>query len=339
MNKTSIFLIVVIVVCIIVFSTFFVVDEVNTAIVLQFGKPVRTITTAGLRVKLPFIQDVIFFDKRILEWDGEANKIPTRDKKFIWVDPTARWRISDPLLFYQRVRDGNGAQRKLDDIIDGSSRDIISNTELIEIVRNSNRVLVYSEEFSTQAELEKKIQKEQIEIEKESSEGTKIEESKAKRSEVENLQIKVGRDKITDLVLKRSQKDAKDLGIEIIDVMIKRVNYTEDVQKKVFDRMVSERNKVAEQYRAEGRGERAKILGLMDKRIKEIRSESNRRSEMIRGEADAIATKIYAESYNQDPEFYVFLKVLKTYRDTIDEKTMFIFSTKNEFLKYLKADK
>ena len=293
-------------------SAAFVVTETERVIVLQFGRPVKSIEEAGLYFKLPFFQNIVSFDKRILEWDGEPNQIPTKDKKFISVDVTARWRVVDQLQFYKSVRDELGAQKKLDDIIDGITRDIISDELLIEIVRNTNRELTYYQEFSTQQEEERRIRKEKIEI------GT-------------------GRDNITKRILKGAQRDVKNLGIDVIDVMIQRVNYTDSVRQTVFARMISERKKVAERYRAQGKGERARILGRMQKEIKAIRSESYRKAEEIKGKADAEATRIYAETYNQDPQFFAFIKSLQNYRSNIDDKTTLLFTTDNQFLKFLKS--
>lgn len=332
MNKSAILLVTIAVVGIVSFNTFFVVDEFHTAIVLQFGMHMKTIHTAGLKAKVPFVQDVLHFDKRIMEWDGQANKIPTRDKKFIWVDTTARWKITDPLKYYQRVRDEFGAQKKLDDIIDGINRDVVSNAELIEIVRSTNRDMRYSEEFYTQAELQQKVKEERQKQDQE------LEQKGDGQIQPELLKIKEGRDEIARRIIERSKKQVgeSDLGFEIIDVLIKRVNYTEEVQEKVYGRMISERQKVAEQYRAEGEGQRARILGDMEKKLKEIRSGSYRKAEEIKGKADAEATAIYANAYQKAPEFYAFLKALQNYHDSIDERTYFIFSTDNEYLKYLK---
>lgn len=314
MKKTWIILLsIVFILGVVVWNSLFVVDEFQSAIVVEFGKPVRTISNAGLQWKYPFIQNVLLFDKRIRAWDGEPNQIPTRDKKFIWVDTTARWRIGDPLKFYTTVSNENGARRKLDDIIDGITRDVISNVVLIEVVRNTNRELQYSEDFNQEGEEDRVLH--------------------------EKLTLKTGREKITEQILKESKNNLKDMGIEIIDVLLKRVNYTEEVRQKIYARMSSERKKVAERSRAEGQGERAKILGLMEKEVQVIRSESYRQAEEIKGKADAEAARIYAESYTQDPSFYAFWKTLQNYKDTIDDKTFLLLSTKNEYLKYLKGSK
>lgn len=335
MNRNILTLTVLIAICVVLLSSFFIVNEIESVIVLQFGRPMRTIMEADLYMKIPFIQEVKYFDRRILEWDGQANKIPTRDKKFIWVDTTARWKIKDPLLFYQSVRDELGAQKKLDDIIDGITRDVVSNTELIEVVRNSTRTLIYSDEFSTHAEKEQKFRRE----EKALPEGEGGSEAVLPPAPglVEYKTVAKGRQIITEMILKRSRQDAAPLGIQIIDVLIKRINYTEDVQEKVFTRMISERKKVAEQFRSEGRGERARTLGIMERKIKEIRSGSYRQAQEIKGQADGKAAAIYAENYSKDPDFYTFLKTLQNYRETVDQKTFFLFTTQSEYLRYFKS--
>lgn len=309
--KKTLFFLVLLFAALIAVNGLFVVDETHTAFVLQFGEHKRTIYKAGLKWKIPLIQDVRYFDKRILEWDGEPTRVPTLDKKFIWVDTTARWKIKDPLQFFKTVRNEYGAQKKLDDIIDGITRTILSNESLIEIVRNSNRELVYSEEFAAQKREEGDISREKIDI-------------------------KNGRKKIMQMIFQQSKKDAANLGIEIVDVLINRINYTEDVRKKVYTRMVSERRKVAERYRAEGQGERARILGRIEKEVKSIRSNSFRLAEEIKGDADAEAAGIYAKSYSQAPEFYKFVKALNNYKNIIDAKTSLIFTTQSDFLQFLK---
>ena len=263
-------------------NPFYVLKEGTQVIVTQFGEPMgEAITEAGLHIKIPFIQKVNTFEKRILEWDGYPNQIPTKDKKYIWVDTTARWRIIDPLKFFQSVYDERGAQARLDDIIDSAVRDAITSQNLIEIVRSSNRLIQSLE----RAEEEKEF----------------IEEGAL-------VEIGIGRDAIRKDIVEKTKKLAPQYGIEIVDVRIKRVNYVEGVKAKVYERMTAERNRAAEQYRSEGRGVRAEIQGRTEKELKGILSQAYKESQEIKGKADAESTKIYAAAYDKDPEFYSFLK-------------------------------
>jgi membrane protease subunit HflC len=292
---------------IILSDALFVVTEMNQVIITQFGQPMGgAITKAGLHIKMPFIQKANFFEKRWLEWDGAANQIPTKDKKYIWVDTYARWRIEEPLTFFQRVRDERGAQSRLDDIIDGETRNIVASYDLIELVRSTNR------EFDITEELEFILDKEEI------------------------RKINTGREKIAEMILSKSSEITKEVGIELRDVRIKRLNYVDDVQQKVFDRMIAERQRIASKYRSEGDGRAAEISGQKERELKKIQSEAYRTAQEIRGKADAEATKIYAQAYNRDPEFYQFMKTLETYRKIMDQKTWLLLSTEAEFLKYLK---
>ncbi|UCF39496.1 MAG: protease modulator HflC, partial [Acidobacteriota bacterium] len=255
----------------------FKVSEVNQVIVTQFGQPVRPpITEPGLHFKLPFIQKASYFDKRFLEWDGDPNQVPTKDKRFIWVNTYARWRISDPMLFFQRLRDEAGAQSRLDDILDGETRSAVARQNLVEVVRSTNReadaVLVDSDEETAILE-----------------------------------QIEMGREAITREILQRAQERAAGLGIELIDLRLKRIAYVDEVQKDVFDRMIAERKRIAQRYRSEGEGEAARIRGEKERDLAQIGSEAFRTAEEIRGDADAEATQIYAEAYNRDVTFYSFL--------------------------------
>ncbi|MBI4178824.1 protease modulator HflC [bacterium] len=304
-NTGSFGLVLVLLVFLALFSAAFVVTEGQTVIVTQFGQFVRTASTAGLYWKIPFVQTVRYFDRRILEWDGEANQMPTKDKKFIWVDATARWRITDPLIFYQRLKNEVYAQSRLDDILDNATRDIVTGMVQFETVRMSNRPMQFLDE--------------------------------AILPEEARQPIKLGRNQITRLILERAREGVKDFGIEIVDLQIKRINYNQDVQASVYQRMISERTRIAKRTRSEGEGERQKILGKMEQELKRISSEGYRQAIEIRGRADALATKIYAESYSQDPPFYEFLRSLETYRRTMDDKTTLILTTDNKYLKYLKG--
>jgi len=296
---------VVIIGIIVLSSALYVVDETQQVVITEFGQPVgKPITRAGLYIKKPFIQKVNYFDKRLLVWDGVPTQIPTRDKKYIWVDTTARWRIVDPLKFLQSVGSERGAQARLDDIIDSATRDKITSYPLAEIVRNSNREFVTTEVF---------IQKEE---------------------EITN--IKKGREAISWEILKEAAKLVPQYGIELVDVRIKRLNYVEDVRKKVYTRMISERKRVAEQYRSEGMGKKAEIEGMREKELQKITSEAYKKAEIIKGQADAKATKIYADAFSKDPEFYSFLRTLESYQDTLNEKSIIILTTNSDFYKYIK---
>ncbi len=286
----------------------YTVSETNQVIITQFGEPIgAAVTSPGLHFKIPFIQKANYFEKRWLEWDGDANQIPTRDKKYIWVDTYCRWRISDPLVFYQRVKDERGAHSRLDDVVDGETRNVIASYDLIEIVRSTNREFNLSEESAL-----------------------------LDYSEVLG-KIQVGRDRIAGMILDRASKITPEFGVELKDVRIKRVNYVDEVQKKVFDRMIAERQRIASRYRSEGDGRSAEIRGQKERELKIITSEAYRKAQEIRGQAEAEATRIYAQAYNLDPEFYQFLKTLETYRATLARNTWLILTTNSEFLKYLKS--
>jgi membrane protease subunit HflC len=286
-------------------STTYVVNEAEQVIVTQFGEPVgKPVLTPGLHFKVPLVQKANYFDKRFLEWDGDPNQVPTKDKRFIWVDTYARWRISDPLKFFQRLRDERGAQSRLDDIVDGETRSAVARHDLVEVVRSSNRKAATPEIGS--------------------EEETVLE------------QIQTGRQAITDEILKRASQRASDLGIELMDFRLKRINYVEEVQKDVFARMIAERNRVAQRYRSEGEGEAARIRGERERDLQKIQSEAYRTAQGIRGKADAEATNIYAEAYSRDADFYAFTKSMETYELTADPKGLLILTTDSDFLKYLK---
>jgi modulator of FtsH protease HflC len=295
-------------------QTAYIVDESEQVILTQFGKPVgEPVTEPGLYFKTPFVQTVNRFDKRFLEWDGERNQLPTRDKRFIFVDTYARWRISDPLKFFQRLRDERGAQSRLDDILDGETRNVIARHDLIEVVRTSQR------EFATDDERT----------------GGLSNTAGDDTSESENFAVEVGREKLAAMVLEASQSRTDDLGIEILDFRFKRINYVDAVQQEVYNRMVSERKRIAEQFRSEGTGEAARINGEKERELAKITSQAYRQAEEIRGEAEAQATQIYADAYNQNPELYRFLKSLETYRSTVDKDTTLILGTDSQLYRYL----
>jgi membrane protease subunit HflC len=296
------------IVLLVLIDSIYVVTEMNQVIITQFGEPIGgAVIKAGLHMKVPFVQKANYFEKRWLEWNGDPNQIPTKDKKYIWVDTYCRWRISNPLVFFQRVRDERGGQSRLDDVVDGETRNIIANHDLIEIVRSSNRKFELSEEAAL------------LDL-----------------SGVIGV-IEVGRLKLSKLILENASKITSEFGVELKDVQIMRVNYVDEVQKKVFDRMIAERQRIAAKYRSEGDGKSAEIRGQKEKELKRIQSEAYRQAQEIKGKADAEATKVYAQAYNLDPEFYQFMKTLETYRTALEKETWLLLSTDSEFLKYLKS--
>jgi len=312
MKKLYILIIVLIaLVLITIGSGIYILDETEQAIVTQFGKPVgEPRTTPGLQFRIPFIQKVQFFDKRYLEWDGDSNQVPTKDKRFIHVDTYARWEITDPLQFFIRLRDERSAQSRLDDILDGETRIAVASHDLLEIVRSSNRDPVISEDF--------------MEV-------------------IDFLEdINVGRDTIEAMVLKKANERTTDLGIRILDFRFKRMSYVEEVRNRVYDRMISERKRIADQFRSEGEGEARKILGNKERDLALIQSEAYRESEKIRGRADAQATDIYARAYNrnhQTRELYYFLRTMESFEKALDEKTTLIITTNSEFYRFIQGIK
>ena len=290
---------------------FYVVYEGEQVVITEFGRPIgQPVITAGLKMKTPFIQQVHRFEKRILEWDGSPNQIPTKDKKFIWLDTTARWRIKDALKFYQALGTEEFAQSRLDDIIDSAARDLVTAQLLIEVVRDSNRILTLNLEV-----LE----------EEEGQAGEPLEE------------IQIGRERITRMMLEKVQATVPQFGIELVDIQIKRINYVDEVRKKVFDRMVSERQRISEKYKSEGEGEAADIMGQKQKELERIQSEAYKEAEQLKGDADAEAIQIYAEAHGQDPEFFAFTQTLETYRKTVGSRTKLILTTDSDLYRYLKS--
>jgi membrane protease subunit HflC len=286
-------------------SSAFSVGEAEQVIITQFGDPVGApITDAGLHFKVPFIQQSNYFDKRFLEWDGNPNQVPTKDKRFIWVDTYARWRIVDPLRFFERLRDERGAQSRLDDILDGETRNAVARYDLIELVRNTNR------------------NREDIPIE-------------AEEEEVILNPIVKGRDQVSREILERAAERTADLGIELLDLRIKRINYVEEVQRDVFARMIAERQRVAELFRSQGQGEAARIEGERERELQRIQSEAFKQAETLRGTADAEATVIYSSAYARDADFYAFTRSLEAYETVVDPGTMLILDTGSDFLKFL----
>ena len=297
------------IIAIIAFTTgaIYIVNEGQQVVITQFGRPVgESVTSAGMHFKLPLIQEAHYFEKRLLDWDGDPNQIPTKDKKYIWVDTIARWRIVDALKFLQSVGNETGAQGRLDDIINSATRDVVTSHLLVEAVRDSNHIL------------ETKTEGEDMIVTDEALE-----------------RIEVGRKMLEGVILEKAKVLAPQYGIEIVDVRIKRVNYVEDVRNKVYERMIAERKRAAEKYRSEGQGKSAEIEGQVAKELKVITSEAYRQAQVITGKADAEAIAIYAGAYSQNPDFYSFMKTLETYKDTIDEKSTIILTTDSDYYKYI----
>jgi len=292
------------------YTSMYTLEEGWQAIIVQFGRPVgETVTQAGLYFKLPFIQEVRRFEKRLLVWDGDPNQIPTKGREFIWVDTTARWRIADARKFIENVATEEGAQSRLNDIIDSVVRDQVSSSELVELVRSSTWKVPEQEVLAEVAdEQEKELKKE----------------------------ITRGREEITRTILSEARKIIPQYGIELVDVRIKRLDYVESVREKVYDRMISERKRIAAQFRSEGEGRSAEILGEMEKDLRQIQSTAYRQVQEVQGKADAEATRIYGRAYSRAPEFYAFLRTLEVYRERSNENSMLIMTTDSDFYRYLK---
>jgi membrane protease subunit HflC len=286
----------------------YTLDETEQAVITRFGEPRGgAVTDPGLHFKVPFADRVNRFEKRWLEWNGDPNQIPTRDKKYIWVDTFARWRISDPLRFFQRMRDERTARSRLDDIIDGETRNAIASYDLLEAVRATNRP--FEDEEVVTGELAPRV--------------------------VDRVEI--GRDKLTRRILERASTVVAEFGVELVDVQIKRINYVDEVQVKVFERMISERRRIAERSRSEGMGRSAEIRGEKERELKAIESAAYRKAQELKGKADAEAARIYAAAFGRDPEFYSFVRTLEAYRTTVDGSTSMFLGTDAEFVRYLKS--
>jgi membrane protease subunit HflC len=285
----------------------FIVQEKDQVVITQFGRPVgKAVTEPGLYFKIPFIQVANYFEKRYMEWNGDPNQVPTKDKKFIFVDTYARWQITDPLQFFKRLTNERGAQSRIDDILDGDTRNFIANNNIEEAVRTSNRTPV-------------------------SSDSELINDSLAV--------IYVGRERIQKEILASANKQTADLGIEILDFRFKRINYVQEVQDQVYERMKSERFRIADKFRSEGQGEASRINGEKERELKSIQSSAFRDAEQIKGKADATAASIYAQAYDQSVQsrsLYSFLKSMETFEKTFDNKTSIFISTDSELYKYLK---
>ena len=292
-------------------GTFYTIQEGQQAIIVQFGKPVGDpVTEAGLHIKLPFVQDVRRFEKRLLIWDGDPNEIPTAGREFIRVDATARWRIVNPRTFLENVASETGAQSRLDDIIDSVIRDTVAANPLVELVRSSSWV-------TPKGEVLKEAPKEVVEELKK--------------------EITVGREGITRAILAQVQVIAPQYGIEVVDVRIKRLDYIESVRQKVYTRMISERKRIAAKFRSEGEGQSAETLGRMGRELREIRSEAYRKVQKIRGKGDATATKIYGKAYGENPEFYAFSETLEAYKQGQNKDSILVLTTDSDYYRYLKS--
>lgn len=309
-NRIIVILVILIVLLILIAQSAFVVKETEQVIKTQFGKPVgNAITKPGLKFKTPFIQKANYFEKRYMEWDGDPNQVPTKDKKFIFVDTYARWQITDPLQFFIRLTNERGAHSRLDDIIDGETRDYIAGHDIEEAVRTSNRTPISSGAISEEI-------------------GDSL------------VSISVGRQEIQRMILESANEKAKDLGIVILDFRFKRINYVQEVSTQVYERMKSERFRIADKFRSEGQGEASRINGEKERELKRIQSEAFREAEEIKGKADGRAAAIYANAYDQSSssrELYSFLKSMETFEITFDTSTTVILSTDSELFKYLKS--
>ena len=319
----SISIVVTVVVLILLKMSLYVVTEGKQVIITQFGRPIgEPITTAGLHFKKPFLQEARYVDKRILSWDGFPNQIPTKDKKYISVDTTARWRIVDALKFIQTVQNERGAKARLDAILDATTRDVISNHKLVEAVRLSNSILDSIAE--KKKEIEDKIARGEAIVEEEIT------------GEIEK--VSVGREKLSEMIAESADKELDQFGIKLIDVQLRRISYEESVEKKVYERMISERQRIAEKIKSIGLGEKAEIEGRLSKDLRKIQSEAYRKAEEIKGKAEGLATAIYAKSFNVDPKFYEFIRSMDAYKKSLKADGKFILSSDSEFLKYLKTD-
>ena len=303
-------LIVAVAAIVLAYSSAYIVDETEQVVITQFGKVMGTpVTTPGLNFKVPFVQKASYFPKNLLTWDGDPGQVPTKDKTYIWVDTFARWKIVDPVKYFQTVNNEFAGLERLDDIIDPAMRNLITSYPLVESVRNTSRSMDTFE--SVVDESRKRIQ----------------------------YKIDLGRDEITKRIVKQASEKLSQFGIELVDVKIKRINYIENVRQAVYNRMIAERNQIAEKYRAEGKGEASNIRGEKEKELQVIKSQAYKTSQTLKGEADATATQIYADAYSVDPDFYEFLKAMDVYKETMTKDSTIVLSTNSDFMKYFKGIK
>ncbi len=336
MNRAfaPLFVVIVVVVLAIFSGLFYQVNEREQVIITQFGRPVSgPVTTPGLKMKIPLVQTVRRFDKRILEWDGAAEQIPTLDKRIILLDTTARWRIVDPLRFLQRVNNEVSAQSRLNDIINSAARDVVSGHNLIQVVRNFQRYL----EAPAPVEASDAAPQQEAPAAGETAQTDTAATPTPVKSDDE-LEERLGREQMSILMAKRAQEILPNLGIELIDVNIKGINYVRAVEEKVFERMISERKRIAARFRSEGDGASARIKGDMEKELDQIQSDAYRQAQDIIGQGDAEAAGIYAEAYGAAPEFYSFVQTLETYKETMRGNANLLLTTDSDFYRYLKGD-
>jgi len=316
MGKVHVVLLAVAVIAaVVLYNSAYVIDETEQVVITQFGRIVGDAKkTPGLKFKVPFIQKVNYFPKNLLEWDGDQGQIPTKDKKYIWVDTFARWRISDPIVYFQTVKDEFSGLKRLDDIIDPAMRDLISAYSLVESVRNTDRPMDTFDAIQGQ----------------EATEG----EETPKR--MVRYRVDLGRAEIARQIEKQAREKLADFGIQVMDVKIKRINYIDSVRSSVYGRMIAERNQIAEKFRAEGQGEASNIRGEKERDLQVIKSQAYKQAQEIKGNADAEATRIYAGAYGQDPEFYAFVKTMELYKNTLEKNSTVILSTDSDLMKYFK---
>jgi len=296
---------------VLIFSSAYVVDETEQVVITQFGRIVgEPVKEPGLNFKIPFIQVANYFPKNLLEWDGDPGQVPTKDKTYIWVDTIARWKISDPITYFQTVKDEFSALKRLDDIIDPAMRNLITSFPLVESVRNTDRAMDTFEAIDSDTDKKSRIQ----------------------------YRVDLGRDEITKRIVDQSRDKLKKFGIELVDVKIKRINYIDSVRNSVYKRMIAERNQIAEKFRAEGKGEASNIRGEKEKELQVIKSEAYKTAQETKGKADAQAIQIYAGAYGADPEFYAFQKTMEMYKKTLSKDSTLVLSTDSELMKYMKGD-
>lgn len=292
---------------VLVYNSAYIVDETEQVVITQFGRVVgEPVKSPGLKFKIPFIQQAIVFPKNLLTWDGDPGQIPTKDKTYIWVDTFARWKIVDPVKFFQVVKNEIAALKRLDDIIDPAVRNLVAGFPLVESVRNTDRSL---DTFESGDDAQKRVR----------------------------YSIKLGRDEITKRIVAQAKEKLIEFGIDLVDVKIKRINYIEDVRRAVYGRMIAERNQIAEKFRAEGKGEASNIRGEKEKKLQVIKSEAYKTTQEIKGNADAKAIEIYAKAYGADPDFYAFLKTMEVYKETMKKDSTLVLSTDSDFMKYFKG--
>ncbi|NRA64740.1 MAG: protease modulator HflC [Pseudobacteriovorax sp.] len=314
-TKSGVIAGIVVVLVILVRGSVFTVNEYQQAIVTRFGEIIgEPITEAGIQFKTPFVHEVTYFDKWMLHWDGDPAQVPTKDKKFILVDTTARWKIVDPAQFFKTVRNTRTALQRITGILDSATKDVVSNYNLVESVRNTNAIM-------------EKIA---------AMEGTDENDEKIV-GEIEP--ITAGREALAKQITLAAQKNVDTLGIELLDVLITRIAYVREVESKVFDRMISERNRIAEKIRATGKGEVAKIQGQLNLDLKTIESEAYKKAQSIRGKAEAESYGIYADSMSAGADFYEFVRTLEAYRKTIPKAEQIVIGTDSQFFRYLEKAK